>query len=61
MQQTELYSTNCGSVGDRRTARLAKTTGSIALEMTIRLLASYEFIDKEGRAGGIVRLPVDAP
>jgi hypothetical protein len=24
----------------------------------IRLLASYQFIDKEGRPGGIVRLPV---
>lgn len=26
--------------------------------MTIRLLASYQFIDKEGRPGGMVRLPV---
>ncbi|MGH2712683.1 MAG: hypothetical protein ACRDM7_02135 [Thermoleophilaceae bacterium] len=26
--------------------------------MTIRLLATYEFIDKEGRAAGTVRLPV---
>jgi hypothetical protein len=28
MQRTELYSANCGSVGDRRTARLAKTSHS---------------------------------
>jgi len=26
--------------------------------MTIRLLASYQFIDKDGQAGGMVRLPV---
>jgi|SRR5665213_2040966 len=26
--------------------------------MTIRLLASYQFIDKDGRAGTLVRLPV---
>lgn len=35
-----------------------EAAGSIAAAMAIRLLATYQWIDNEGKAGQTVRLPV---